>query len=151
MTSETRTKTGSLHYDERLHPSFPRPAIASSDSDEVLKLRTDNARLQRLVAELLVENQQLRQRDTAAPAPAPDSTPDPTPAPTPDPVETRSTQTLQPLPSLIAAIADDAIVERCGSIGGRNWRTEYLRVARCAQIDPRRISIIWRIAIDPLK
>jgi hypothetical protein len=62
MTSETRTRTGSLRYDERLHPSFPPPAIASSDSDEVLKLRTDNVRLQRLVAELLVENQQLRQR-----------------------------------------------------------------------------------------
>jgi hypothetical protein len=62
MTSETRTRTGSLRYDERLHPSFPPPAIASSDSDEILKLRTDNARLQRLVAELLVENQQLRQR-----------------------------------------------------------------------------------------
>ena len=62
MTSETRTRTDSLRYDERLHPSFPPPAISSSDSDEVLKLRTDNVRLQRLVEELLVENQQLRQK-----------------------------------------------------------------------------------------
>lgn len=62
MKSESHTRTGSLRYDEHPHPSFSSPAIASRDSDEILKLKTENVRLQRLVAELLIENQELRQR-----------------------------------------------------------------------------------------
>lgn len=62
MKSESHTRTGSLRYDEHPHPSFSSPAIASRDSDEVLKLKTENVRLQRLVAELLIENQELRQK-----------------------------------------------------------------------------------------
>ena len=42
-------------------PASPR-AIAGGHAEETMKLRTENNRLQRLVAELLIENQQLRQR-----------------------------------------------------------------------------------------
>jgi hypothetical protein len=48
---------------------FSLPALSSrapggsgGHTEEIVKLRTENVRLQRLVAELLVENQQLRQR-----------------------------------------------------------------------------------------
>src|SRR5260370_18930150 len=62
MKSEFQTRTDAFRYDEPCIPSLPSSAIPSRVLDEFSKLKTDNARLQRLVAELLVENQKLRQQ-----------------------------------------------------------------------------------------
>jgi hypothetical protein len=66
MKSELRTTTGLLHYDESPLPAFAHHATASCDSEQILQLKVENARLQRLVAELLVKNQELRQRHCGA-------------------------------------------------------------------------------------
>jgi hypothetical protein len=60
--SEDRLGTDLRSHDELSPPSFSTHAVTSRNVDEIVKLRMDNVRLQRLVAELLVENQQLRQR-----------------------------------------------------------------------------------------
>ena len=55
-----------VRMDVRVHEDLSPPVFSSrapgGSADEVMQLRTENIRLQRLVAELLVENQQLRQR-----------------------------------------------------------------------------------------
>jgi hypothetical protein len=50
--------------EELTPPPFSASALATTGghAEETMKLRTENNRLQRLVAELLIENQQLRQR-----------------------------------------------------------------------------------------
>jgi hypothetical protein len=62
MKSESQTRTDAFRYDELCIPSLPSPAIPSRDLDEISKLKTDNTRLKQLVAELLIENQKLRQQ-----------------------------------------------------------------------------------------
>lgn len=62
MKSEDPATVGFPAHDEHSVPPFPAHAIAGQNADEVMKLKTENIRLQRLVAELLVENQQLRER-----------------------------------------------------------------------------------------
>jgi hypothetical protein len=62
MKSEQTSTPGLSAHDELLLPSLPSRALTHGNSDELAKLKTENVRLQRLVAELLVENQQLRQR-----------------------------------------------------------------------------------------
>ena len=62
MKSEDSVRTGFPLHDDLPPPSFSARALAGANSDELGKLRADNVRLQLLVAELLVENQQLRQR-----------------------------------------------------------------------------------------
>jgi hypothetical protein len=66
MKSELPATTGFLHYDESPLPAFAHHATASGDSEQILQLKVENARLQRLVAELLVKNQELRQRHCGA-------------------------------------------------------------------------------------
>lgn len=62
MTNQDRTGVEFLNRDElSFLPLSGRPT-ANSDSEEILKLMTENVRLQHLVAELLIENQHLRQR-----------------------------------------------------------------------------------------
>jgi hypothetical protein len=55
-----------VRMDVRVHDDLSPPVFSSRAAgvaaEEVMQLRTENVRLQRLVAELLVENQQLRQR-----------------------------------------------------------------------------------------
>ncbi len=66
MKSELPTTTTFLHYDENPLPAFAHHATVSGDSEQILQLKVENARLQRLVAELLVKNQELRQRHCGA-------------------------------------------------------------------------------------
>ncbi len=62
MTNQDRTGVDFLNRDELSFPPLSGRPTASGDSEEMLKLMTENVRLQHLVAELLIENQQLRQR-----------------------------------------------------------------------------------------
>jgi hypothetical protein len=52
----------------QLPPSLSTPPLPLGSADEMGKLRSENLRLQLLVAELLVENQQLRQRNCGSKA-----------------------------------------------------------------------------------
>jgi hypothetical protein len=60
--SEQTPETGFSDRDEFSLQPFPAFGRTKGGSDETAKLESDNVRLQRLVAELLIENQQLRQR-----------------------------------------------------------------------------------------
>jgi hypothetical protein len=60
--SEQTPETGFSDHDEFSLQPFSVFGRAKGGSDETAKLETENVRLQRLVAELLIENQQLRQR-----------------------------------------------------------------------------------------
>jgi hypothetical protein len=63
MTKREQTsETGFSGRDEFSLQPFPVFPSAKGIADETAKLESENARLQRLVAELLIENQQLRQR-----------------------------------------------------------------------------------------
>ena len=62
MKIEAPTSTGSSRFDEIAISSFTSPAIVDYDSEQIVELKMENVRLRRLVAELLVKNQQLRQR-----------------------------------------------------------------------------------------
>jgi hypothetical protein len=61
MKSEEQVRMDVRVHDDLAPPGFSSRAPGGS-ADEAMQLRTENIRLQRLVAELLVENQQLRQR-----------------------------------------------------------------------------------------
>jgi hypothetical protein len=64
MKSEDAVRMGARIDDDASPPSiFSAPATAGLGAEEVMKLKTENLRLKQLVAELLVENQQLRQRN----------------------------------------------------------------------------------------
>ena len=52
----------------QLPPSLSTRRLPLGSADEMGKLRSENLRLQLLVAELLVENQQLRQRNCGSKA-----------------------------------------------------------------------------------
>ena len=61
-------------YDAPLIPAFGSHShthVSGGDADEIAKLRIENNRLQQIVAELLIANQQLRRRLSEAGA-APD-------------------------------------------------------------------------------
>jgi hypothetical protein len=73
--SEDRSGTDLRFHDELSPPSFSTHAVTSRNVDEIVNLRMDNVRLQRLVAELLVENQQLRQRYCGAKGAGPSAVP----------------------------------------------------------------------------
>ena len=64
------TRAGLRGNDAPLIPTFGSHghthANAGGDADEIAKLRVENARLQQIVAELLISNQQLRRRLTEA-------------------------------------------------------------------------------------
>lgn len=60
--SELTPEKGFSGHDEFSSQPFPVFGLAQGSSDETVILASENARLQRLVAELLIENQQLRQR-----------------------------------------------------------------------------------------
>ena len=60
--SEQTPEKGFSGHDEFSLQPLPVFGLAKGSSDETAKLASDNVRLQRLVAELLIENQQLRQR-----------------------------------------------------------------------------------------
>jgi hypothetical protein len=45
------------------HDTIRPPSSAMSDNARITELEFENARLQRLIAELLLKNQQLRKRD----------------------------------------------------------------------------------------
>src|ERR1700733_3574455 len=60
--SEQTPEKGFSGHDEFSLQPFPVFGQAKGSSDETAKLASENVRLQRLVAELLIENQQLRQR-----------------------------------------------------------------------------------------
>jgi hypothetical protein len=60
--SEQTPEKGFSGNDEFSLQPFPVFGHAKGSSDETAKLASENVRLQRLVAELLIENQQLRQR-----------------------------------------------------------------------------------------
>jgi hypothetical protein len=62
MKSEDPARTGSFHSGELPVPSLQSHAAAGSDIPQLLELKRENARLQQLVGELLVKNQQLRER-----------------------------------------------------------------------------------------
>jgi hypothetical protein len=63
MKNEDAVRMNVRIDDDASPPSFfPVQATASHAAEETMKLRTENLRLKQLVAELLVENQQLRQR-----------------------------------------------------------------------------------------
>jgi hypothetical protein len=68
MKSEAQTNVVFWHYNQLSIPSFRRSATESGDADEISKLKLENARLQHLVAELLIANQHLRRQysDSAA-------------------------------------------------------------------------------------
>jgi hypothetical protein len=64
MKSEDTVRMGIQIDDDPSPPSFfSAHAAVSHRAEEVIKLRTENLRLKQLVAELLIENQQLRQRN----------------------------------------------------------------------------------------
>ena len=58
-------------------PPFSASVLSATGghAEETMKLRTENNRLQRLVAELLIENQQLRQRFCGSRSPHSSATP----------------------------------------------------------------------------
>ena len=60
--SEQTPEKGFSGDDEFSLQPFPVFGHAKGSPDETAKLASENVRLQRLVAELLIENQQLRQR-----------------------------------------------------------------------------------------
>ena len=60
--SELAPEKGFSGHDEISLQQLPAFGRAQGSSDEMAKLTSENVRLQRLVAELLIENQQLRQR-----------------------------------------------------------------------------------------
>jgi hypothetical protein len=60
MKSEAQANEVLWHYNQLSIPSLGPSAIAVSDADEISKLKVENARLQQLVAELLIANQNLR-------------------------------------------------------------------------------------------
>jgi hypothetical protein len=62
MRNDDRLRSDVATKNDHLLPSLDTRAPASSSLEEIVKLGTENIRLQRLVAELLAENQQLRQR-----------------------------------------------------------------------------------------
>jgi len=63
MKIDDQMKMGIRLDDESSPPSFfSAHATAGQGVEEIPKLRTENLRLKQLVAELLIENQQLRQR-----------------------------------------------------------------------------------------
>ncbi|MGH9596061.1 MAG: hypothetical protein ACRD3K_04600 [Edaphobacter sp.] len=62
MKSEEQVRMDVRVQDDLSPPVFSSRAQGSVSADEVMQLRAENVRLQCLVAELLVENQQLRQR-----------------------------------------------------------------------------------------
>jgi hypothetical protein len=62
MKSEDPARRGSFHSGELPVPSLQSHAAAGSDIPQLLELKRENARLQQLVGELLVKNQQLRER-----------------------------------------------------------------------------------------
>ena len=63
MASEERARTESGRYGQTESSSVVSLAAAGSDASRMLEeLRLENAGLRRLVAELLVANQQLRER-----------------------------------------------------------------------------------------
>jgi hypothetical protein len=62
MKNDDPPITDVLTRSERPLPSFAAHVLTGGYPDEIVKLGTENIRLQRLVAELLVENQRLRQR-----------------------------------------------------------------------------------------
>ncbi len=62
MKSEAQTKEVLWRYNQLSIPSFGSYPAAGCDAEELSKLRIENARLQQLVAELLIANQQLRRR-----------------------------------------------------------------------------------------
>jgi hypothetical protein len=62
MKSEEQVRMDGRVHDDLSPPVFSSRAADGVSAEEVMRLRTENVRLQRLVAELLVENQQLRQR-----------------------------------------------------------------------------------------
>jgi hypothetical protein len=63
-----KTRAGLWGHDAPLIPTFGShgPASAAGDAEEMAMLRLENARLQQLVAELLIANQQLRRRYSEA-------------------------------------------------------------------------------------
>jgi hypothetical protein len=60
--SEQTPERGFSGHDEFLSRPLPVFGQAKGSADETAKLASENVRLQRLIAELLIENQQLRQR-----------------------------------------------------------------------------------------
>lgn len=62
MKSEQTPEKGFSGHDQVSLQPFPVFGLAQGNSDETARLASENVRLQRLVAELLIENQQLRQR-----------------------------------------------------------------------------------------
>ena len=68
MKSQDPVRTGFPAHDELPLSSLSAQAHAGAPIEETVKLKTENFRLQRLVAELLIENQQLRQRYCGPPA-----------------------------------------------------------------------------------
>jgi hypothetical protein len=62
MKHEEQARMDVRIHDELSPQVFSSRAAGGVSAEEVMQLRTENVRLQRLVAELLVENQQLRQR-----------------------------------------------------------------------------------------
>jgi hypothetical protein len=62
MKSEDPATTSPFHSGELPVPSLQSHAAAGSDIPQLLELKRENTRLQHLVGELLVKNQQLRER-----------------------------------------------------------------------------------------
>jgi hypothetical protein len=62
MRNDDRLRSEVATKKDHLLPSLDTRAPGSGSLEEIVKLGTENVRLQRLVAELLAENQQLRQR-----------------------------------------------------------------------------------------
>ena len=60
MKNEAQANEVFWCYNQLSIPSLGPSAIASNDADEISKLKVENARLQQLVAELLIANQNLR-------------------------------------------------------------------------------------------
>jgi hypothetical protein len=60
-----------VHQDSSPSPRYRLPAVpdaATHINERLTELETENSRLHRLVAELLIKNQQLRKPDQASPA-----------------------------------------------------------------------------------
>jgi hypothetical protein len=62
MKSEDAVRMG-VRIDDDASPPSIFSATAAHGAEEVMKLKIENLRLKQLVAELLVENQELRQRN----------------------------------------------------------------------------------------